>query len=218
MKMRTVVFGKKIENVYSVDNKLKEIKDENGLVKTVYIGKPELKKETIVKEWGKLCSFSGEPRYNVNNLWLTKPTTFSIYSARASISDHQLNISEDETVFIEEEIFRADLNELHLHTDKVISEKDDVNKEEACDELKSQVAAFNTMMIMSNDRLKAYCDLHKLVYEETDCTELFKLVYPDKEYIIEDGVMKESNLKSLRGGIADSEIVSGLYSRINSIK
>ena len=90
---------------------------------------------------------------------------------------------------IEEEIFRADLNEMHLHTNKVVEEKD-INKEDALSILEGQIKAFNKMMIESNNRLIVYCDLHKLSYEDTDCIELFKLVFPDDEYVIEDGVMK----------------------------
>lgn len=36
----------------------------------------------------------------------------------------------------------------------------------------------------------SYCDLHKLSYEDTDCIELFKLVFPDEEYVIVDGIMR----------------------------
>ena len=60
------------------------------------------------------------------------------------------------------------------------------------DNLEAQIKAFNKMMIESNNRLMAYCDLHKLSYEDTDCIELFKLVFPDDEYMIENGVMKVS--------------------------
>ena len=48
---------------------------------------------------------------------------------------------------------------------------------------------FNKQMILSDKCMKSYCDLHKLLYEETDAIELFKLVYPDEEYEIKDGKM-----------------------------
>ena len=73
-----------------------------------------LTRETKVKEWTELCSYEGEPRYNSN--WV-----FRIYKT--------VNISEYETVDIENEIFRADLNEMHLHTNKIVEERD-INKEE----------------------------------------------------------------------------------------
>ena len=174
--MKTRLFGKKIENIYDVDHKQKEIKDENGDFKTVYTGKPTITKETKVKEWSELCSYDGEPRYNLN--------LFDFYGYK------KCNISEDEMVSIEDEIFRADLNEMHLHTNKIVEERD-VDKEDAMSILDGQIKAFNKMMIESNDRLMTYCDLHKLSYEDTDCIELFKLVFPNDEYVIKDGVMKE---------------------------
>ena len=131
-------------------------------------------KQGKIKEWSELCLYKGEPRYNSR-------IGFALYN--------NINISENETVSIEEEIFRADLNEMHLHTNKVVEEKD-VNKEDALSILEVQIKAFNKMMIESNNRLMAYCDLHKLSYEDTDCIELFKLVFPDDGYVIENGVMK----------------------------
>ena len=172
--MKTRVFGKKIENVYEVDHKWKQIEDNDGEMKTVYTSKPEINRIRKVKEWFELCSYEGEPRYNSHTGW-------ALYN--------NINISENETVAIEEEIFRADLNEMHLHTNKVVEEKD-INKEDALSILEAQIKAFNKMMIESNNKLMSYCDLHKLSYEDTDCIELFKLVFPDDEYVIEDGVMK----------------------------
>lgn len=172
--MKTKVFGKKIENIYGVDHKWKSIKDENGEDKTVYTDKPTLTRESKVREWIELCSYKGEPKYNSTRMYYMYNT---------------LNISEEEILMIEEEIFRADLNEMHLHTNKVV-ETIEVNKEDMVDTCKCQIKAFNKMMIESNNRLMAYCDLHKLVYEDTDAIELFKLVFPDEEYVIEDGVMK----------------------------
>ena len=174
--MITRVFGKKIKNVYGVDHKWAEVVDENGDKKSVYTDKPELTKETKVTGWSELCSYEGEPRYNSDPL-------------NGFFGINKINISEDETVRVDKEIFRADLNESHLYTDKIVEEKD-INKEDAISICESQIKAFNKMMIESNNRLMAYCDLHKLVYEDTDCIELFKLVFPDEEYVIEDGVMK----------------------------
>jgi hypothetical protein len=174
--LRTVVLGKKIENKYEVFYNQNEIKDDNGNLKTVYTGKPFIEKTSKVKEWVELCSYNGEPRYN--SFWSWNP-----------ITSKTLNISETERVYISEEIFRADLNEVHLYSNEVVEEID-VNKEEAiviCDE---QIRAFNKMMIESNHKLKSYCDLHKLNYEDTDCIELFNLVFHGEEYVIEDGVMK----------------------------
>ena len=172
--MITRVFGKKIENFYEVFHNWKQVEDDNGEIRTVYTDKPTINKARKVKEWSELCSYEGEPRYNSCNGWALH---------------NNINISENETVAIEKEIFRADLNEMHLHTNKVVEEKD-INKEDALSILEAQIKAFNKMMIESNNKLMSYCDLHKLSYEDTDCIELFKLVFPDDEYVIKDGVMK----------------------------
>lgn len=174
--MITRVFGKKIENVYDVICNMKQVeKDDDGKMKSVYTEKPRINKVRKVKEWSELCSYEGEPRYN---------------SGISTVFGYpNINISENETVKIEDEIFRADLNEMHLHTNKIVEEKD-VDKEDALSILDGKIKAFNKMMIESNDKLRVYCDLHKLSYEDTDCIELFKLVFPDDYYVIKDGVMK----------------------------
>lgn len=179
--MITRIFGKIIENVYDVDDKLVQITDENGNKKDVYTGKPAIKKETKVKEWYELCSYEGEPRYNHDFQCLTHWAPYKVIS-----------ISEDEEVGIEKEIFRADINESHLQSNEIVDEID-VNKANAEYLLDKHINAFNKMMIESNDKLKAYCDIHKLPYMTTDCIELFKLVFPDKLYIIKDGKMKVSD-------------------------
>lgn len=175
--MRTVILGKKIETKYDVVDNQIEIKDDNDDFKFVYTGKPSIDKKSKVVEWVELCRYDGEPRYNyqrVRSLWEV---------------ERRLNISETETVVIEEEIFRADLNEMHLHLDKV-AEEIEINKEEALSICAGQIRAFNKTMIESNNKLMSYCDLHKLSYEDTDCIELFNLVFPNEDYIIENGVIK----------------------------
>ena len=67
--MKTRVFGKKIENVYEVDHKWKQIEDNDGEMKTVYTSKPEINRIRKVKEWFELCSYEGEPRYNSRIGW-----------------------------------------------------------------------------------------------------------------------------------------------------
>lgn len=177
--MRTVILGKKIENVYEVNHNWKTIDDGNGVVKTVYTGKPTLVMTPHIKEWAEICSYDGEPRYNSENN----------YVFGTMFSKNQINISEDETVTVSKEIFRADLNKMHLETDKVLEEVD-INKEASEEILSEQIRAFNSMMITSNEKLQAYCDVHNLAYEDTDVIELFKIVFPDEKYEIVDGVMK----------------------------
>lgn len=170
--MKTVVLGKKVKNIYEINKNQKQIIGDNGEPKTVYVGKPYIKVSKKVYDYVELCRFKGKPRYN-------KPHNSFSYN-------HRINISIDDTVLIEEEIFRADLNVLELYTDKVV-ETIDVNKEEAKSELEQEVKSFNKTMIESNEKLKSYCDIHKLSYEDTDCFELFKLVYPGHSYIITKG-------------------------------
>lgn len=180
--MKTVILGKKIENVYEVNYKWKTIDDGNGGVKTVYTGKPTLVMTPHVKEWAEICSYEGEPRYNSNKGYL--------FVALGGV--YQINISKDETVSVGKEIFRADLNETHLETDKVLEEIN-VNKEESEEILAEQIRAFNSMMITSNEKLKSYCDVHNLHYEETDALELFKIVFPNEQYEIINGMIKVKN-------------------------
>lgn len=197
--MKTKVFGKKIENTYEVDHKWKSIKDENGENKTVYTDRPTITRVPKVKNWVELCSYEGEPKYN------SKTVNVGFFGWT---SNKTVNISEDDCVAIEEEIFRADLNEMHLHGDKVV-ETIDTEKEDALSIYEGQIKAFNKMMIKSNNKLMAYCDLHKLVYEDTDCIDLFKLVFPDEEYVIEDGVMKVKETTKVIPSVYGDIYVSG---------
>lgn len=175
--MRTVILGKIIEELYSVDSKLKEIEDENGEIKDVFTGIPVITKKEKIVDWREICSFDGEPRYN------KKDSLFSW------LSHNEFNISENETVRAECETFRADLNEIHVKTSKVL-EIFDYNKYESESEHINLIYRFNEQMILSNEKLKAYCDLHKMSYTDTDCIELFKLVYPNEKYEVVDGTMR----------------------------
>lgn len=175
--MRTVILGKIIEELYSVDSKLKEIEDENGEIKEVFTGIPVIAKKEKIVDWREICSFDGEPRYNKKD---------SIFSW---LSHNEFNISENETVRTECETFRADLNEIHVKTSKVL-EIFDYNKYESESEHINLIYRFNEQMILSNEKLKSYCDLHKMSYTDTDCIELFKLVYPNEKYEVVDGTMR----------------------------
>jgi hypothetical protein len=171
--METVVLGKKIKNLYEVNYNW--VKINNG---GYYTEKPSYEKRSKVSEWVEICRYKGKPYYNHNY-------------APASILLPTINISEKETVTVEEQIFRADLNEAHLYTDKVVEEIDVNDEEDAKRICEEQIRLFNKMMIESNDKLKNYCDLFNLSYEDTDCIELFKVVYPSEyTYVIEKGVMK----------------------------
>ena len=72
-------------------------------------------------------------------------------------------------------------------TDKIVSETN--NKEKVEQELAQHIRQFNKAMIESNDKMLSYCEIHKLSLEETDCVELFQLLYPGHSYQITDGKM-----------------------------
>lgn len=179
--MKTIVLGKIIENFYEVDTKQKEIKLKNGELTTVYTDKPRFIEKSSVKEWVEICSYDGEPRFNINN---RNPFVFG---------DRRLNISEDEEVVVESEVFRADTNEVYLKTEKIIDEVDVNNKKDMIIVFSEHNRAFNSAMITSNEKLRSYCDIHKLPYEDTDAIKLFKVVFPENQYEIIDGVIMPKN-------------------------
>ena len=90
-------------------------------------------------------------------------------------------MSENESVCVEEEIFRADLVEYLQRVNKVIEEIDE-NKEESETELQMLVAEFNKTAIENNMEMLNYCKLHKLTPGETDAEELYKLLHPDESF------------------------------------
>ncbi|MBQ4523540.1 MAG: hypothetical protein IJA10_11405 [Lachnospiraceae bacterium] len=187
--MQTKIFGKKIHNHYIIKNNQKEIHDEaNYCSKWVFTAKPTIKKEVEIVYWSELLSFEGEPRYNKRTNSKTKSSNLFDLSNFA-FNSKKINLSVDEEVCIDEEIFRADLNELHLHTDKIVEENDG-DRDYQMNNYEMLVEDFNEQMILSNDKLNTYCKLHNLTPRCTDCIELFKVVFPDEEYVIEDGVMK----------------------------
>lgn len=212
--MITRIKGKNITNFYSVkDNKTTKAVDNNEL-KTIYTARPELVKEAKV-EWEDICKFEGNLHYN------DRPGLFLVGSK-------YINISEDEEVRIEKAIFRADLNENHAFTNKVFDEQDDEkSKSDAEAILKEELANFNETMIESDDAMLAYCKLHKLDPRDTDCFELFKLVYPGETYEIIDGVMKKydySYIQAIKADYMDygsvatiSEDISALESKVTCV-
>ena len=181
--MKTIVFGKNVKNYYNIETNQKEI-TKDGKTKLVFTGKPNIIKTPETKEYIELCSFKGEPRYNSSSrIW-------------GLFGKNSINISAKESVGVEEEIFRADLNELHMITDKII-EEDNSGKTEAENEYLILIGAFNEQMIESNDKLSTYCKIHNLNPKVTDCFELFKIVFPDKKYEISDGIMKIKEIKNV---------------------
>lgn len=168
--MKTVVKEKVVSKNYELNENCKF--DEG---KRVFIGRPTIKENKEVIGYQDICTFEGDFHYNKTfNMW-----AFPFGERNA------LNISEDKEVIVEREIFRADLNELHLITSEETVACS--NKETAEEILNELMKEFNKQMIESNEKLLAYCNLHKLNIEEVDSDELFKLVYPDDTYKIIDG-------------------------------
>lgn len=200
--MITRIKGKDITNFYSVKtNKTTKTVSDNEL-KTIYTARPELVKEAKV-EWKEICSFEGEMSYD---------ETYNYYF---TLSSKTIHISEDEKVNVDKVVFRADLNEKHAFTDKVLCELDDPESKFDAEMLfNEELADFNEAMINSNDAMLAYCKLHKLLPEGTDCIELFKLVYPGETYEIVDGKMKKKD-KYVFTGYADK--ITALESTIATV-
>ena len=183
--MQTVLFGqnKTITKVIEENKKKIEI---DGKEVEVFTTKPRLLNDVEVT-WEEMCRWDGEPFFN-------KEYTYPMFYS--SLFD-KLNISENETVEITKKIFRADLGEMHLHSDKVLKE---VINNDCEDKYKRLVKEFNKQMIESNEKLKERCDLYHLSYEDTDCEKLFKDVYGSDIYKIVDGKMVESEFNSPKLG------------------
>lgn len=181
--MKTKVFGQVAQVDYIVNNNQKEVERNNGEIEVIFVKAPEIEKRESIKEYREICSFDGELRYNRG----TAENDLGMWGRIVLRSS--INIAQDKEVFIDKEVFRADLGELHVFTNEVI-ERIEAGKEDAEAAFDHVLRDFNREMIMSNDKLKAYCDIHKLNYEDTDAKELFRLVYPGESYEIEDGKMK----------------------------
>lgn len=190
--MKHRVFGKITEDKYEVVNCKKSVR-ENGVINEVFTGKPYLRKNTEVVETPEILTFESQ-NYDAS----CYGTLFSTV---------RFNISEKESVHVRDVVFRADLAEMHMFTDKIVEERPG-NKEEAEAALDKLVKEFNKTMIKSNDKLRAYCDIHHLSYANTDCIELFKLVYPGREWRIIDGKLFE-----VIDVAADCLVSEGTYSQ-----
>ena len=162
--MKSIVKGQIVKETYSVVDNLTTI-TVDGEEKQVFVAKPRIDKQTEIAEWRDILTLDGEIRYN-------KSPDVGWFEA----VHNRFNISEEETVCEIKKIFRADLNENHYFTDKVVETRT-VNKEESELRLRILMADFNEQMIESNEQMSAYCKLHKLDPRDTDCEELFKIVY-----------------------------------------
>lgn len=191
--MQTVLFGQNKFITKLIEKNKKKI-ELNGKEVEVFTAKPELIYDEKLT-WEEMYRWDGEPHFNSNYRY--------VYPLK-----DEINISENEVVGVIEKIFRADLNELHLHSDKVL--KEEVN-DDCEDKYKRFVKEFNKQMIESNEKLKERCDLYNLSYEDTDCEKLFKDVYGTSSYKIVDGKMVEfkdgNNKQYVLGKTCTSSII-----------
>ena len=162
--MKTVVMGKKIKRNY-------ELKAETN-DKGEFLYKPYVAKQSETIEWEEICSYEGKARGCRSESFFTFDPHKHIY------------LSEDEEVIVEKEIFRADLGNYIQYTNKIL-EEDEGNKASCEEILKTYIKEFNREKIENDSEAKAYCDLHKLNYEDTDYDELMKYIYPNKVFGIE---------------------------------
>lgn len=156
--MQTVIQGKEIETTYSV----KVLRDDEGKIKI----KPELVTEEKIIKWTDLFpAIDGEVKYNSNSSssWLT----ISAYN--------RINISADEEVKVVGQVYRADINTLQLHTEKVVVDTP-INKTEAETELKTALAEYNRTVIENDEKMLAYCKLNNLNVETVDIDDLKKVL------------------------------------------
>lgn len=154
--MKTIVMGKKVTNNYDVVVKRGE---DNKFTERPYLSRdiPDIK-------WEEICEYDGEPQKEYVPFY-----------------GYEIYISEDEYVLVAEQKFRADLGNWYQYTNKVL-DVDENNKPECEYELTKLLKEYNKQMIEDDERAKAYCDLHKLDYEESDYDEIIKIIGKDENY------------------------------------
>lgn len=148
--MKTIVKGQNIEEHYVV----KDCKREDG----TFYHRPYMESDSKQrkKTFETILEYDGEPQYDGVGL-----KTFYI--------------SENEEVIITKKYFRADLGAWIVETNKVLSEKH-IGEKKCKQELAKLIKEYNKQKIESCYYLKAYCDIHKLSYEDTDYDELKDIV------------------------------------------
>ena len=157
--MKTHVMGKIVTNTYGLDNG-----KEKGEFGDKFIRRPSIEKKDSEVEWQEICCYEGEAQ-GVDSVWGKK----------------HMYISETEDVIVIEQRFRADLGDYFQYTDKVIEQinKSCYTNSDYCDlqnTLAELLKEYNKYMIENDEQAKAYCDLLKLDYEETDYDELLKVM------------------------------------------
>lgn len=169
MSIKSYIQGKHITHNYEV----RENRDQNT-------GKFTRKPELIMNDeivWKTLLNENGEEFVVNGEVGKTSRNSYS--SLFMFDMGHRINLSETEEVYIDEQIYRADLHAYMVHTNKVLSEEDASNTEDIKYGYDVVVSEYNMQMIASDKKLEAYCGVHKLNPATTDYDELKKVVYGD---------------------------------------
>ena len=175
--MKTIVMGKKVKETYKVEVN----QNEEGKL----VSKPKIVLDDTDIKWEEILSYEGKPQYHTTDWYFI---THSRYG--------KINISANEEVGIEKQIFRADLGDWIQYTDKVLDKKDNLKKCEK--ELASILRLYNTQKIEANPKAKSYCDIHKLDYAETDYEELMEIIDPDScEVMVQLANITKENLNKV---------------------
>ena len=144
--MKTHVMGRIITKYYKVDSE----RDDKGKFRY----RPEAIVDDVKEEYEEIALYEGAVQTSGwGSVWL----------------------SEDEKVLVEVSKFRVDLGDWFQYTNKLIRTVD-VDKEECKAEAEKLLREYNKQKIEDDSEAKAYCDLHKLDYEETDYDELLKVL------------------------------------------
>lgn len=202
----------RITRIFGINNEVEYIID-NCKVNGKFTKKPSYSTVKKFLNHEEICSFKGEPYYNDD-------TTYAYTFFDPCDICKKININEEEEVNIVRRTFRADLNEIHLFSDYVICEKELNFKSEIEFEVDNLIKEYNKAMIESNEEMLRYAKLHKLFLEDTDCEELFKLVYPNSYFKIEDGKMIVNGNNVLGGTycISSNNIIDSIsYDTISEI-
>lgn len=170
MSIKSYIQGKHITHTYEI----KEHKDEDtGKFKS----KPELVTHDNIT-WKTLQKVSGAEFIVDGEIGQTSRK--ATYPYGLFDMSHRINISETEEVCVEDQIYRADLHAYMVHTDKVLSEEDEIGSEDIKWKYGNLVCQYNRQMIENDEKLSAYCKVHGLTIANTDYDELKKIVYGEK--------------------------------------
>lgn len=174
----TIIKGQKVTNRLELNDcfeKVVETVDGQDIIKKKLIRRPELIKKSDV-EWVDMFEIKGEIKYN-------KDLYF------------RFNISENETVEALEQIYRADLNEYHVFTDKVVETvNDEENNKKVEEEYHTLMTRWIDKFLSENEDAAKWCKLHNVELNEDnfddviaeminiDCSHIsYPIIAPDRK-------------------------------------